>query len=521
MTDLFTSVADQLRAQGRRQRWFSDPALFARECIDWPAGAELLPYQAEALGALVDKRRVASRSPHGAGKTSTAALAILWFALTRDAAGTDWKIVTTAGGWRQLEQYLWPEIHLWSRRLRWDVLGLTPWRDGREIFDLGLKLRHGQAFAGASDNPQLLEGAHADSIMLVLDEAKSIPAGVFDAVEGAMSGAGEAFALAFSTPADPSGRFYEICTRAKGTEDWTALHVTLEQAISAGRISQEWADQRALQWGVDSSVYQNRVLGEFASQDEDSVIPLAWVEAAVDRWKSWKASGDKVEGEVVLGVDVARFGTDQTCIVVRQGPVMLSIEQHHREDTMQTTGRVIAKMRPGAKAVVDVIGVGGGVVDRLREQRFKVEPFNAAHSAPGHDRSGELGFLNRRASSWWSLREQLDPANDPTICLMPDDQLLGDLCAPKWKVTSTGKIQIESKVDIRKRLGRSTDAGDAVVQAFDVVQGRRLPSVNFDLGAAMRKSVRSSPSAWDGVGGPEFTGSRGERGERPPWLSDP
>jgi hypothetical protein len=464
---LLSGAGRRLRAQEQRQRWHADPVGFARECIDWPEGSELTTYQAEALASLVSKGRVAARSPHGSGKTATAALAMLWFAVTREAAGTDWKIVSTAGSWRQLERYLWPEIHLWAKRIRWNVLGLAPWRDGRDLFDLGLKLAHGQAFAGASDNPQLLEGAHADSILLVLDEAKSIPAGVFDAVEGALAGTGEAFALAFSTPGEPSGRFFEICSQKAGLSDWHPIHVTLEAAIAAGRISQEWAAQRAIQWGATSAVYLNRVRGEFASGDEDSVIPLAWVEEAFDRWRAWKASGVEAQGEIVIGVDVARFGTDQTAIVTRQGNVMTALERHALEDTMTTCGRVAAKLtRPGSKAVVDVIGVGGGVVDRLREQKLNVEAFNASEASSGHDRSGELGFLNCRSDAWWGLRDQLDPTYGPTIALMPDDQLIGDLCAPKWTINSSGRIVIESKDLIRKRLGRSTDAGDAVVQAF-------------------------------------------------------
>ncbi|HVD04285.1 MAG TPA: hypothetical protein VNF75_09180 [Candidatus Dormibacteraeota bacterium] len=465
---LLAAAGRRLRAQGQRQRWRDDPVGFARDCIEWPAGATLAPYQAEVLSSLVAKRRIASRSPHGGGKTTTAALAVLWFAVTREGGGEDWKVVTTAGAWRQLEKYLWPEIRLWARRIRWADLGQRPWRDGREMFDLGLKLPHGAAFAGASDNPALLEGAHADSILLVLDEAKSIPAGVFDAVEGALSGAGEAFALAFSTPGEPSGRFYEICTQKAGLSDWHPIHVTLEAAIAAGRISREWANQRALQWGATSAVFQNRVMGEFADSNEDSVIPLSWVEAAFERWKRWKATGDEAEGQVVIGVDPARFGTDKTAIAVRQGQVILSLERHALEDTMATTGRVAAKLKPGARAVVDSIGIGAGVLDRLREQGLGAEGFNASEASSGHDRSGELAFLNRRSEAWWGLRELLDPAYDSDLCLVPDDQLLGDLCAPRWTVTSSGKVQIESKDQIRKRVGRSTDAGDAVVMAFAV-----------------------------------------------------
>ncbi len=114
-------------------------------------------------------------------------------------------------------------------------------------------------------------------------------------------------------------------------------------------------------------------------------------------------------------------------------------------------------------AVVDVIGIGAGVVDRLRELNRDVLPFNAAEHTERKDKSGELGFADVRSAAWWNLRELLE--SEP-IALPPDDELIGDLVAPKWRVMSGGKIKVESKDEIRKRIDRSTDNGDAVIQAF-------------------------------------------------------
>ena len=119
---------------------------------------------------------------------------------------------------------------------------------------------------------------------------------------------------------------------------------------------------------------------------------------------------------------------------------------------------------PGSYAVIDVLGVGAGVVDRLKEQgRYNIRPFNAGEHTYQKDKSGELGFADKRSAAWWNIRELL--ANEP-VALPPDDRLTGDLTAPKWKMTSGGKVKVESKDDIKKRLGRSTDDGDAVVMAF-------------------------------------------------------
>lgn len=465
--DFSQAAKSPRRHEGRRYRAFqarywNDLDGFARECIDWPAGKGVTPYQSDILAALPEKRRVSVRGPHGLGKTALAAITVLWFALTRD--GRDWKIPTTASAWRQLTKFLWPEIHKWARRLKWQSIGRPAFDPRLELLTEQLKLSTGSAFAMASDNPALIEGAHADFMLYLFDESKAIPPGTWDSAEGAFS-TGETYWLAISTPGEPNGRFYEIQSRRPGYEDWWTRHVTLAETITAGRISQTWAEARLRQWGESSAVYQNRVLGEFASSEESGVIPLAWVERANDRWQAWVDAGRP--GQLTaLGVDVARSGEDKTVIAVRAGLVVTELRRTAKEDTMQTAGRVrgiFAAHKCRVRAVIDVIGVGAGVVDRLREEGYYVVPFNASERTDRTDRSGELGFINKRSSGWWNLREMLEHED---VALPPDDLLTGDLTAPGWKVLSGGKIQVESKDDIRKRLGRSTDDGDAVVMAF-------------------------------------------------------
>jgi hypothetical protein len=451
-------------------KYYDDPVGFAADCIDWHDDG-LTGYQQEIIGDLPSRKRISVRGPHGLGKGCTASVTVLWFALTRDAAGVDWKIPTTAGSWHQLTQYLWPEIRKWAGRLRWDKV-----RDGRpftrnELQNLNLRLAHGHAFAGASANPGLIEGAHADSLLFIYDESKMIPAMTFDACEGAFSGTGEALALSLSTPGPPQGRFYDIQSRRPGYEDWHARHVTLDEAMAAGRISPAWADQRALQWGTSSSIYVNRVLGEFHAGDEDSVIPLAWAEAAVERWLEWDLAGrpgTELDYPRTVGVDVARFGQDRTVLAVRNGHVLTELRRSAKEDTMQTTGRVAGVLAadPARTAIVDVIGIGAGVVDRLREMGCKVQAFNASAGTDRLDVTGEFSYSNSRSAALWSLREQLDPSAGSNLCLPDDEMLLGDLSAPQWKVTSSGKIAVESKDEIAKRLGRSTDDGDACAMAY-------------------------------------------------------
>ncbi|MEW2633356.1 hypothetical protein AB0903_17290 [Streptomyces sp. NPDC048389] len=463
-----------------QERYMYRPAVWAREVIDWQGGEGITAYQGDIMEALAEYRRVAARGPHGLGKTGMASMVVLWFATTRDAAGVDWKVLTTASAWRHLSVYLWPEIHKWARRIRWDVLGRPPFNDLTELLTQNLKLEHGAASPVASNKAELIEGAHADSLLYLIDEAKIVPDATWDAIEGAFSGGRmdgfpEAFALAISTPGPTTGRFYDIHRRAPGLEDWYTRHVTLAEAVAAGRISEDWARQRARQWGEDSALYANRVLGEFRAADEDSVIPLAWLEAAVERWQAWDAAGrPEVEGRRILGVDVARSGADSTVFVHRRGLLVAELVAYDRQDTMQTTARVQAAVGEddeegtGLVPVVDSIGVGGGVVDRLRELGVPVLAYTGAAKTKQRTRDGEWGFTNVRSAAYWRMRELLDPAFGAELMLPPDDLLLSDLTTPTWDVT-TGvppKIQVERKEDVVARLGRSPDRGDAVVMSF-------------------------------------------------------
>ena len=442
-------------------RYFNDLAGFVKDCLYWGDDEGPTAYQAEILSEITKRQRVSVRGPHGLGKTAMMSWIVLWFALTRD--GKDWKVVTTASAWRQLDKYLWPEIHKWTRRLLWDKIGRTPFSIN-ELFTLKLKLNTGEAFAVASDNPALIEGAHAEHILYIFDESKSVLPATFDAAEGALTTPG-AMAIAMSTPGEPQGRFYDIQSRKPGYEDWWVRHVKKVEVIEAHRMTESWAEDRKKQWGETSAVYLNRVEGEFAASDEDSVISLSAVERANERWRVLEESG-KWGDFICLAVDVARSGENKTVRAYRYHFGIKSLSRTAKEDTMQTAGKVAGDIRlHDGPAVIDVIGIGAGVYDRLREDGLPVRAFNAAARTNFMDESEQFTFANVRSAAWWNLREMLEDEQSQ-VALPPDDNLTGDLTAPKWRVMSGGRIQVESKDDIAKRLGRSTDDGDAVVMAY-------------------------------------------------------
>lgn len=459
------------KSQNSPYRYASDPLAFVHDCFDFPRGQAPAPYQDEILAELPKRKRVAVRGPHGLGKTAMASWIVLWAVLTSEEV----KVPTTASAWRQLTKFLWPEIHKWARRIRWGKLDRGPlsrW----ELLGLSLKPRPNcEAFAVASDNPELIEGAHAERIVYVFDEAKAIPDGTWDAAEGAFS-IGDCYAVAISTPGDRSGRFYDIHRRAPGYEDWWTRHVTLEEAIAAKRMTREWADARRKQWGEESPVYQARVLGEFPEQSEDTLVSLAWIEAARERELVPADTDDHC-----LGLDVARFGDDDSALIERHGPCAMDGETWHGHDTMQTAGRAQAKR---LHVNVDVIGIGSGVFDRLRELKRPCSPINVGEAA----KDGEH-FENLRAELFWALRDRFREGNIDLSRLPREiyDRLSGELTSIKFAYTSSGKLKLEAKADMKKRLGHSPDLADALALAY-ASPGVRLSEIG---------SVGAAPSRWE------------------------
>jgi len=206
-----------------------------------------------------------------------------------------------------------------------------------------------------------------------------------------------------------------------------------------------------------------------AGQVDDAyqVIPTAWIKAAMARWS--EAGRPALGGlKPIVGVDVARGGDDQTVLAARYGNWYDHLQKHPGRTTPdgQSVAALIAlALADGGTANVDVIGVGASAYDIARMQGLSVEPVNFAAGSDKTDKSGQLGFLNKRAECYWRMREALDPDGGQDLALAPDSELLGDLKAPRWSMQAKG-VKVEKKVDIKKRLGRSPDCGDAVVIAL-------------------------------------------------------
>lgn len=490
----------------------SDPLRWGKDRLDehyWSA-------QQEILLSLRDNRYTAVKSCHGAGKSFIASRAIAKWVDTKPEGEAF--VVSTAPTSAQVGAILWRELLRAHTKggLAGSITtsGYPQWKLGQQLVGYGRK--------PADHSDSAFQGIHERYVLVVLDEAGGIPPNLFNAVD-ALATNRHARVLAIGNPDDPTSQFAQICKPGSG---WNVIQIdglqspnfTLEevewmdcpQCREKGRtlplladlmkqenipyseefipermrdmlISPLWVEERLHRWvgapteshpisvmANQSSLFTAKVRGDFPTNSSEGVCPLGWVEAAMARWRDWRDEGfPEQKGRRVLGADIARGGEDATCIAVRQGPAVREVQEHRSDDTMKTTGIITAQLGPQGLAVVDVIGIGAGVVDRMRELKKEVIPFNASNAATGlSDASGTMGFRNHRAAAWWNLRELLDPSRGSNLMIPDDDDLKADLCTPRWKVVSGGKIQIESKDEIRKRLGRSTDKGDAVVQAF-------------------------------------------------------
>jgi hypothetical protein len=441
-------VASNSLLLSREQR----AAIFARGQADplwWVkrvVGAKLWARQAQILESVRDNKRTAVRSCHSSGKTFLAALAALWWLYNHPRS----IVVTTAPTDRQVRKIMWEEIR------RAHVGARIPL--GGTLLQTELRLDDGWfAFGFSTDDPNAFQGLHARDILVIFDEGSGVSPTIWDAADGILTSAHARF-LVIGNPTDPQSRFREEfrnpLTKKIHISAFDTPNVQAGQEIIRDLVTCEWVEERKAAWGEESAMYQSRVLGEFPTQGADTVIALAWVEAAQIR--------ELEPGEPnVLGVDVAYSGGDETVIAHRRGRVVRILDTFRNEDPMAVTGRVIQAMdtTKATLACVDCIGIGAGVVARLEELGKPVQGVNVAERAYDSER-----FANRRAELTWGLRERL---REGDIDLDDDEELAIELTSVKLPPpNSRGQIVIESKPDMKLRGVHSPDRMDAVMLAF-------------------------------------------------------
>lgn len=463
-------VVGAQKRETQAERWRKDPVAWVNERL----GESVWSKQREILQSVAENKLTVVKSSHGIGKSYVVSRIVGYF-IDNYPPG-DFFVVTTAPTWAQVRAIIWRYVAQMSNKhdLPGYVTQNAEWKIGNELVAFGRK--------PADQDQQGFQGLHAArGVVAILDEASGVPDQIWNAVDSLCT-TPESRIVAVGNPDAVSSRFYRACTTEPG---WNRIKVSsfdtpaftgedVPAEMLRGLVSREWVEDKQVRWGESSALYKIKVLGEFAEVDDFAVIPLAWIRMANQRWLDYhdlpladqQVYGPK--GRTVLGVDVGHQGEDKTVIVTRVGHVVQRPEFWSKQDNVKVAGLVKDRLSGGQSvAVVDSIGVGAGVVDILRHGGQRVVPFVASASgAKRKDATGTNSMYNARAAAWWHLRELLDPAMDAKLCLPPDDDLMADLSTPRFETVAGGKIKIESKDDIRTRLGRSTDIADALAMSY-------------------------------------------------------
>lgn len=369
---------------------------------------------------------------------------------------------------------------------------------GGDLATLNWKLGEGWYAKGFSPKDALsVFGIHGDNDLIVFDDAQGVGADIIEAFENATAGGTTKF-LFLCNPTFISGPLYEAITNKRGTMHTVQIDAMSTPNVMAGKIVvpglitagkvKEWTDK----YGWDSNFVRVKVRALPPRQEPDTLIPIDWLELARAR------EVPVVKVGACVGQDVARFGDDDSVAGVKLGRSYIDRDEWviNGNDLMQVTGKMMNIIKEfGADLCnVDSIGLGAGVADRgrevCREQSIKcnVRDVNVAEKARDEKR-----FVNKRAEMWWSARESLDPRNKLVAMSLIgcSDELIADLSAMKYSHRSDGRIEVESKEETKKRLGRSPDRGDAYAMAvFESYMEGARPAVVF----ANKSGLARSPS---------------------------
>ena len=410
---------------------------------------ELAKQLDEGLLDLSSAVQVAVASGHGIGKSAFVAWLILWSISTFE----DTKGVVTANTETQLRTKTWAELGKWYRLFiakHWFKLTATaifsaqPGRDRTWRIDM---------VPWSESNTEAFAGLHNQGkrVVLIMDEGSAIPDIIWETSEGALTDKDtEIIWAVFGNPTRNSGRFKECFGRFR--HRWINKQVD-SRTVKVTNKSQlnQWVED----WGEDSDFVRVRVRGVFPRAGDAQFIGSDLVEEATKRFVD--AVVDHTQ-PIILGVDVARFGDDQTVLVLRQGRLLRKIWKYRGEDTHHIALRVAAVMDEWETDAVfiDGGGPGAGVVDTLRSMNRTV--IEVAFGAKPRD---QKHYLNKRVEMWDDMRTWLKTG------AIPDDrELHDDLIGPEYGFAREGILQLEKKEDMKKRGLPSPDVGDSLACTF-------------------------------------------------------
>jgi phage terminase large subunit len=496
--------------------YLNDPVGFFRDVLNKP----LWSRQAEIADAIVDHAQVAVKTGHKIGKSLMAAGLALWWACTRPEA----LVIVTAPSYEGVKDMIWKELHNLHRTIKADVGGVMPLDP-----NTGLALANGSVIKGLTTNtPERVAGRSGQSVFLIVDEASGYPDALMEALQTStaggdddMEGAGEARLFAIGNPTQTSGWFFEIFRTAN--PDWSQHTVSSEETPNArtandngepleklipGLASRSYIERMRRQYGPDPDthpIYMVRIKGLYPERSSNSVIGLANVDRAANDNARRAVFIPRPPADVCLGVDPARFGDDDSCVVPSIEKWMGDVESFSGLDGPQLAAevrRIAATYVEDGRRVrvnIDGAGIGASVVDALircdlaMSGKLYICDTNASSKA-----DKETEYLNLRAQLWFDMNQWLADGGS----LPKDGELARELLAPTYKFApKCGRIQVESKDDIKKKIGHSPDRADAA--CLSVYRGRS-GLVEFTSGERVKPAEKNPTTGnyrWKSGGG--------------------
>ncbi len=440
--------------QQRIPLYRSNPVLFHQEVLQF----EPDEWQRAALMDLAIHSKVSVRSGQGVGKTGIEAGSLLWFLTCFPFP----RVVATAPTRQQLHDVLWSEVAKWQNKspLLQELLKWTK----TYIYMRGYEKRW-FAVARTATKAENMQGFHEDNMLFIVDEASGVADPIMEAILGTLSGANNKL-LMCGNPTRASGTFYD-----SHTKDRSIYCCHKVSSLESPRTNKENIDALIKKYGVESNVVRVRVLGEFPLQEDDVFIPIAIIEAATMR------EAEDGVSFIRLGIDVARFGDDETIIAENIANNITLPIVRKGQDLMRTVGDIVKHYRyltekyPDYSGPIEVniddTGLGGGVTDRLSEvkkeenlNRLIINPINFSSAVP--DKKAAKEYNDITTFAWGTLRDML---HNNEIVLENDNELVGQLSSRKYTITSNGKLAVESKKEMKKRGLSSPDRADAVALA--------------------------------------------------------
>lgn len=424
--------------------------------------------QAKILRSVAQNQMTSVRSGHGVGKSTVEAWTVIWFMVTRPFP----KIPCTAPTQHQLFDILWAEVSKWLRHNK-ALADEIVWTK-EKVYMKGYP-EEWFAVARTASKPDALQGFHADDVLYIIDEASGVDDSIFEPVLGALSTPG-AKLLMCGNPTQLSGFFYE--SHNKNRSSYAAFHI---DGRKSSRVSQDFVQTIIRMYGEDSDVFRVRVAGDFPLQEDDIFIPLPLVENSIMTEFSPRKKPDSIH----IGCDVARFGDDRTVIGYKIDEKAEFYKKRQGQDTMKTADDIVMlgemlvqryRLSPDVDdpipVKVDDGGVGGGVVDRLRQMKRNAPEklwWLEIYPVIFGQRIKHKHYHDSTTYMMSVVKKLLQPYDEdghkkPVELILPDDDdLVAQLSGRKYGLTETSKIKVESKDAMKKRGRPSPDEADCVL----------------------------------------------------------